>query len=173
MFSSCGQVFQSVSTFLDEVVERSLVQVLIFSFAFASVWSKLVFDSYLTVAVIAVEALGIQSTFLYSEVTEAEFKIFDVVFFAPLVETLIFQGIVQNLVSRCFEFRVSLIVNILLFSMLHLVNDLSSFIGAIGSGVMLFLVYEHFRRKGKKVVGLVWVTLLHAFWNTSLLYSVL
>lgn len=170
--NSMERYCSSLDKALNGLLEKSSVHVIIVSFAIASVWSRLVFDSFLTVSVFAVKVFGVESSLLYTEVEDANFSVFEVVLFAPFLETLIHQGVVQSIVSRYLGPLNSLIINVFLFSTFHLMNDLSSFIGAIGSGIMFFVIYEHFLRKKARAVGLVWVFLAHTFWNASLLYSI-
>lgn len=142
-------------------------------YALMCTWSSLTHNTLLSVST-AIDHyfdIDLSSIYSYAEVWGG-IDYFSLVVLAPVIETIIFQVIIQNISRKITSsLFLSVLIASFLFSLTHLTNNIANAVNALGLGVAFAVTYEYFRVK----YGHCWATLvtilLHAFWNASLSYS--
>jgi hypothetical protein len=91
---------------------------------------------------------------------------------APVLETIIFQVMIQNIARKITSsLCLSVLIVSLLFSLTHLTNNIANAVNALGLGIAFATTYEYFRIRQGHWRALAVTVFIHAFWNASLSYS--
>lgn len=136
-------------------------------------WSSLTHDTLLSISTAIDHYFNVDLSYIYSygEMWD-EVDYLALVVIAPVLETIIFQVIIQNVARKITSsLCVSVLIASFLFALTHLTNNIANAVNALGLGIAFATTYEYFRIRQGHWCAVSLTVVLHAFWNASLSYA--
>ena len=151
----------------------SALKFIFIAYALMCTWSNLTHNLIMSISITIDDFLGIDLSFIYSYAEMIETSdILMLIATAPFVETLIFQSLIQNIFRKITKsVLLSVCITAILFSLVHLGNNVANAVNALGLGITFAMTYEYFRMKRGHFIATVVTIALHAFWNLTCVYS--
>lgn len=173
IFRSIMGLFQRCNDGLMSLYGIAPFRFILIIYAFMCMWLRLTHDVILSLSTAIDYYSGINLSFIYSyhDVIN-EISLLDVVIIAPVLETIMFQVVIQNFLRNFIKNQlVILLITAVLFSLIHLSNNVANAVNAFGLGLAFAMIYEYFR-VCKNHVAAVFVTIaIHVFWNVTLVHT--
>ncbi|EPD6977101.1 CPBP family intramembrane glutamic endopeptidase [Vibrio alginolyticus] len=164
--------YQRINQGVDLLFEFSSLKFLFVMYAFMCVWSKTVLESILTLSLFIEYVSGFDLRSVYSYQSMPNVDVYSLIFTVPLLETLIFQSVVQNLIRRTTDStKWSIFIATSLFALTHAPVNVAYAINAFGLGLALATIYEYFRVHKNHLMAFKITFGIHAFWNGILAYG--
>jgi len=164
---------QIANEYLEKLNSLSVVKFLLIMFALMCVWKKLVHDGFLLIIGTIQHFSKLDLSILYTYFGPAyETSYFERVVLIPIIETVIFQFLIQNLLRITLKGHLSyLLLSTFLFSLAHTISTYSRALNAIGLGLAFALTYDYFLKRKNHLWALLSTFGLHAFWNALCSYE--
>ncbi|MBE3662972.1 hypothetical protein BOO91_18735 [Vibrio navarrensis] len=168
---------QKLDQGMEVLFQLSSTKFLFVVYAFMCVWSKTVTDTILSVSLSIDYVFGFDLRSIYSFKSSADISFIELAFGAPILETLVFQSVIQNLMRKITDsIKWSILISAIIFSLCHAPVNVAYALNAFGLGLALATIYEYFRAyrrhkiRGHKIAFSITFG-IHAFWNISLTYG--
>lgn len=150
-----------------KVHDLSSAKFIVIVFAFMCTWSSLTHNLLISFLTMIEYFTEIDLSFIYSygEVIEnADYL--SVIVIAPIVETVIFQFVLQNVIRKITKGIVlSVCITAIIFSLLHLTSNIAIAVNALGLGLAFAITFEYWRVRRGYLVATIITMVLHSFWN--------